>query len=327
LMREALAVAIEHDKPSAALRAHNNLADFMCQDNRFAEAQRHVDDGLALARRVGNSYWEQIFLGFIYPRFALGSWTEALARMDELGGWDEHIRSRTAFTQSFVAFGAAIHIHQGDEAGADRLLASFEILADSADVQERAEYQTGVAIKHWAAGSHAAARDAAEAAMSVGAELGPADYRITESWVVATDAAIALGDLDGAEALIAGSGVDHPGQRRHFQIAHAMRVRAALGAARGDDAGVEDARKGAIGLFREIDYPFWTAVTMHEHAAWLRDQRRETDAEPFVADARQIFTRLGATPWLERLDALGIAATMSTVDDPESRMVLDLRTS
>ena len=113
LMREALAVAIEHDKPSAALRAHNNLADFMCQDNRFAEAQRHVDDGLALARRVGNRYWEQIFLGFIYPRFALGSWTEALALMDELGGWDEHIRSRTAFTQSFVAFGAAIHIHQG----------------------------------------------------------------------------------------------------------------------------------------------------------------------------------------------------------------------
>jgi hypothetical protein len=85
-----------------------------------------------------------------------------------------------------------------------------------------------------------------------------------------------------------------------------MRARAAIEAARAG-AGVEDARKGAIGLFREIDYPFWTAVTMYEHAAWLRDQQRETDAEPFVADARQIFTSLGATPWLERLDALGIA--------------------
>ena len=122
LLREALAVAVEHDKPSAALRAHNNLVDFLSQDNRYAEAQRHVDDGLALARRVGNRYWEQIFLGFIYPRFALGAWSEALASMDELGGWDEHIRSRTAFTQGFVAFGVAIHLHQGDDAGADRLL-------------------------------------------------------------------------------------------------------------------------------------------------------------------------------------------------------------
>ena len=88
LLREALAVAVEHDKPSAALRAHNNLVDFLSQDNRYTEAQRHVDDGLALARRVGNRYWEQIFLGFIYPRFALGPWDEALARDGRaLAGW------------------------------------------------------------------------------------------------------------------------------------------------------------------------------------------------------------------------------------------------
>ena len=134
LLREALAQAVEHDKPSAALRAHNNLVDFMSQDNRYAEAQRHVDDGLALARRVGNRYWEQIFLGFVYPTFALGAWPAALASMDELGGWDEHIRSRTAFTQGFVAFGVAIHLHQGDDAGADRLLG---VLRDSGGLTGR----------------------------------------------------------------------------------------------------------------------------------------------------------------------------------------------
>ncbi len=325
LLGEALAVALEHDKPSAALRAHNNLADFMCQDNRYSDAQHHVDEGLALARRVGSSYWEQIFLGFIYPRFALGSWTEALALMEELGGWDEHIRSRTAFTQGFVAFGVAIHVHQGDDAGADRLLTSFEILADSDDVQERAEYQTGVAIKRWAAADHIGAREAADAAMSAGA-LGPEDYRITESWVIAVDAAIALGDLDGADRLIADSGADRQGQRRHFQLAHAMRARAALGTARGEDAGVEDARKGAIGLFREIDYPFWTAVTMYEHAAWLRDRQRETDAEPFVADARQIFTSLGATPWLDAARRAGDRGCCDVDRGRSDRVTLDLRT-
>ena len=76
---------------------------------------------------------------------------------------------------------------------------------------------------------------------------------------------------------------------------------------------MEDARKGAIGLFREIDYPFWTAVTMYEHAAWLRDQGRQADAEPFVADARQIFTSLEAKPWLGRLDALGITTSTEAI--------------
>jgi class 3 adenylate cyclase/predicted ATPase len=308
LLREALAVAVEHDKPSAAMRAHNNLADFMCQDDRYAEAQRHIDDGLALARRVGNRYWEQVFLGFIYPRYALGAWSEALASMDELGGWDEHIQARVAFTQGFVAFGVGIRIHQGDGDAADRLLSSFSILADSADVQERAEYDTALAIKRSAEGDHAGARETAEVAMKAGSELGPDDYRVTESRVVAIHAAIALNDLDGAEAMIANSGVDRPGQRRHFQLAHAMRARAAIETARGETAGVEDARKGAIGLFREIDYPFWTAITQYEHAAWLREQGRTADAEPFVADARVIFTGLGAQPWLDRLDALGATA-------------------
>jgi predicted ATPase/class 3 adenylate cyclase len=309
LLREALNVAIEHDKPSAALRAHNNLADFQCQDARYAEAQRHIDEGLVLARRVGDRYWEQIFLGFIYPRFALGQWAEALAAMDELGGWDEHIRSRTAFTQGFVSFGVAIHLHQGDEAAADRLMSSFEVLADSADVQERAEYNTALAIRRWWGGDHRGSREAADAAILAAGELGPHDYRVIESRFIAVDSAIAIGDMAGAEEMIAEGGADRAGSPDHLSLALAMRARAAILDARGELAAVADARKGAIGLFREIDYPLWTAVTMHEHAAWLRDQQRETDAEPFVADARQIFTSLGATPWLERLDALGFATS------------------
>ena len=52
--RYALEVALEHDKPSAALRAYYNLADTLCQADRYEEAVDAVRDGLALARRVGN---------------------------------------------------------------------------------------------------------------------------------------------------------------------------------------------------------------------------------------------------------------------------------
>ena len=305
LLREALAVAVEHDKPSAALRAHNNLADFLCQDDRFADAQRHIDEGLELARRVGNRYWEQIFLGFIYPSFALGRWSEALAAMDELGGWDEHIRSRTAFTQGFVAFGVAIHVHQGDRESADRLLSSFAILEESADVQDRAEYASAVAIMRWVSGDAAGAREAAESAIAVGSELSPEDYRVAESRVITTQAAISLGDYSRAEELVETMRGGQSAQRRHFSLAHAMRLGATLAAARGETAGIEDSRKGAIGLFREIQSPFYAAVTLVEQAEWLSSQGRQSDAEPMIAEASQIFTSLEATPWLERVKALG----------------------
>ena len=56
LLRYALEVALEHDKPSAALRAYYNLADSLSQVDRYEEADATVRDGLALARRVGNRY-------------------------------------------------------------------------------------------------------------------------------------------------------------------------------------------------------------------------------------------------------------------------------
>ena len=57
------------------------------------------------------------------------------------------------------------------------------------------------------------------------------------------------------------------------------------------------------GLFREIAAPFYLAVTQLEHGEWLTGQGRADEAEPLLAEARETFERLEATPWLERLDA------------------------
>jgi len=43
----------------------------------------------------------------------------------------------------------------------------------------------------------------------------------------------------------------------------------------------------------------------------MLEHGRVPDAEPLIAEARQIFTPLGATPWLERVDALGVGAPTS----------------
>ena len=44
--------------------------------------------------------------------------------------------------------------------------------------------------------------------------------------------------------------------------------------------------KGATGLFRELPMPFYMAVTELEHGEWLREQGRESEAEPLLAEAR-----------------------------------------
>ena len=51
------------------------------------------------------------------------------------------------------------------------------------------------------------------------------------------------------------------------------------------------------------ELPFWLAVTELEHGEWLAGQERLEDAEPLLLEAREIFERLEATPWLERIDA------------------------
>ncbi len=59
----------------------------------------------------------------------------------------------------------------------------------------------------------------------------------------------------------------------------------------------------AASRFRELEMPFWLALTELEHAEWLIGEGRADEAEPLLAEAREIFERLKATPWLERVTA------------------------
>jgi hypothetical protein len=47
-----------------------------------------------------------------------------------------------------------------------------------------------------------------------------------------------------------------------------------------------------------------------EHAEWLAGDGRGQEADPLAAEAREIFERLRATPYIERLDRLPVGATV-----------------
>jgi len=110
--------------------------------------------------------------------------------------------------------------------------------------------------------------------------------------VDALESALALGDLASAHELLAFIDGMSPGIRPPFLEAQAYRFRARMAS---DAAGLEHATR----LFRELEIPFSLAVTLLEYAEL-------TGSETSRADAREIFERLGASPWLERASATAL---------------------
>jgi hypothetical protein len=54
------------------------------------------------------------------------------------------------------------------------------------------------------------------------------------------------------------------------------------------------------------------AVTLVEHGEWLIAQGRPEEASSLLDEAREIFERLEARPWVERVNTLQPAASLTS---------------
>ena len=224
-----------------------------------------VRDGLAQSRRVGNR-WEMAFLGQIYPFFATGEWDEALAMVAELP-IDEWDQAREAF--SGVPFlQVTVGAHRGTLEEARSIVERLKTMGASADVQELSSYRCAQARLQLTDGDHGQALDTAERALSGSVDVGFAAEAVKEAFVVACEAARALGDDAKLTELLSGMEALPAGRRTRFLDAQILRFRARL-------AGAEDlleAERGfseAAALFREVGMPFYLAVVQLEHAEVL----------------------------------------------------------
>ena len=305
LLRFAVRTAIEHEKPLAGLRASYNLADQLGQFDRYAEAVEAVRDGLAQCRRVGSRYWELSFLGQVYSFVASGAWDEASAMTAELP-IDEWEQVRAAFSGTpFVH--ATLGVHRGMLDDARRVVDRFQAMESSADLQEQSAYQCAQARLLLAEGDARLALTKAEHAFSEHFNLGFAAETVKEAFVVAGEAALELGDEAKLEELLGGVEALPLGRRTRFLQAHTLRLRARM-VCDDDPADAERGFGEAVALFREIGMPFYLAVVNLEHAELLTSSGRAEDCGPLLAEAREIFASLRATPWLERADALRVDA-------------------
>jgi len=298
LLKQCLAISRERDLYEIEYSALFNLSDVSFRRDRYDDALTFLADALAIARRRGSRTGEWGVLSETsYSLFMLGRWEEMFAAFREV----PEGRILDALTLSFLGSVLEAQVHRGEIGEAARLLSLFEPLRHSSDVQNRMMIVAAAATVARAEGRlEEALRAGVEAAEISRSTEKEASQAIKQGLVEAIEAALALGDAKQAEELVASIEAVPPGLRSPYLGAHALRFRARLSAS--DDAALESFDATAK-QFRELGIPFWLAVTQLEHGERLVAAGHPSDAEPLLAEAREIFGTLDATPWLERATA------------------------
>ena len=308
LINLALETALKHELYPMAASAYGNASDLALHRDRYAESVTLLEQGLELARRIGNRPQEWFALSELtYSLTMLGRWHEALSRFGELP--EEQLGLSTSLIGP-VAGVLEIYLHRGQLDEARQLLARFEMLSHSGDTQAESCYRAALAAVRLAEGDQRAALAAAEQAFATRESQGVTSQNVKLGFLHALDAALALGDHSKANALLETVEALPPGLSAPFLDAIAHRFRAHLA---GADPGADRRFTAAEAQLRAIELPFHLAVVQLEHAEWLHRQSRDTDAELFLAEARDTFEGLEATPWLQRVDAAQASAPAETL--------------
>src|SRR5205807_591854 len=159
---------------------------------------------------------------------------------------------------------------------------------ESKEVQLRALYAASKSAFLRAAGRLADAQRPAEVALQARPELGIAHPAVKEGLIQAMEAALALDDRARFEELLIEIGSLKPGETSPYVQAQGARFGALLAALREENDRVEPGFEAAADLFEKLSMPFWLAVTRLEEAEWLVARGRRSDAEPLLAEAREI---------------------------------------
>jgi class 3 adenylate cyclase len=297
LLKHALEIALEHDLAEEVSTCYFLLSDRCFRTDRYADALGYLDEALTLDRKIGHRRYESGTLSErCYPLLMLGRWDEVLSVREEFT--EEQLNSGSVIL-SLLQAGVEIYCRRGQLEEAQALLSLFSRLEESSDVQDRGTYLAVLAALRRAEGRLDEAIRAGAETITTAETLGHAFQGVKHGVVDALEAAVELGDSARADELFAFIDNLAPVQRPPYLDAHALRIRAR-------EAGDAKGLAAAATRFRNLSIPFWLGVTLLEQAEALGNG---AEAVRLRSEAREIFERLGATPWLERAAAPAEAVT------------------
>jgi class 3 adenylate cyclase/tetratricopeptide (TPR) repeat protein len=301
LLKYSAEIALENDVTQEALLAHLNLSSILANTDRIDEALEYGKAGLALARKVGNHYWEWSLLGNMgYALFRKGDWDGTIAILDELPDLAESPSARFAYG-ALCSCLPTIYLNRGQPTKIEGAIAHIEEGLDRDDVQEMSMYAFAAGVLARAEGRIDDALGLMEEAVAARSKLGVELESIREGMVASLELTFEAGRHDKARELLEQLDSRPRSEVMPYLRAHADRCRARLALADGDDGAAEESFRKAAGTFREAGNPFPLAVTLVEHGEWLEGRARASEAAPLFDEAATIFRRLEAAPWRERL--------------------------
>jgi len=300
LLRHSLRIAQEHGIQTSALRAKFNLAYHIAGEDRYEEAHELDREGLEQARRRGDRGWAWAFSGhFVQTNYLLGNWNELEVTDEEIV---ERLEAGTRARLDVISVLPSLYLNTGR---LDRLQWLVERLPEaSAEVQDTAGHALADAAHARAQGRLADALAKVDEVLAMQDELGFEHPMFRMALVDSLETAYELGDLDSVTRRLEEFRQRRPADQLPFGVGQARRFEALLAAKSGDGKLAEERFRAAAEILREISARFYLAVVLLEHGEWLAEGGKADEAEPLLTEAREIFERLGAAPWLERLDAL-----------------------
>jgi class 3 adenylate cyclase/tetratricopeptide (TPR) repeat protein len=289
VLRHALTLAEEQDATTVALRARLNLGQVLLELDRLQEAIAEADEGLAITRERGDRDTERKMLGLvIWPLQALGRWEEATSKGSTLIAAQSYVDAVFA-AASLVEIAYA----RADEAMVDRCHALALTAEDSTYVDRRICADLVLAREEIERG---APDKAVRRMMRAVRERGVSGDALRQAYAVGVEAALAAGEQSTIEEFETFVGGLPPARATPLLRAGRARLRAELAHRTGDEAASERFEEEAIALHRAVGARPLLAQALMERS------RRHHDGEA-LAEARTIYEELGATRWLERINA------------------------
>jgi len=317
LDRKAADRALRLERGSAAppvavdTRIAFKLGQWLRYVDDFDGARGHL---VAVERAALDEGDESSLANILLNRTLLECWSGNWAVASELADRTKELFALTGVSvESSGIWAAYVAAHQGRidavRSAADRVSAVAEpvgrmLWGRTLGLAELATADTAGAAVHLA--------DALAALEDMGFRE-PAVWRVEGD---AIEAAVAGGELQQAEAVLATFERAAARSRIPWSLAVSARSRGLVLAARGDVEQARDALEQALTHHARSPVPFELGRTLLVHGRILRRLKQKLAARDSLEQAAAIFAALGAAPWAERAaDELGRTAARSAPDD------------
>lgn len=210
----------------------------------------------------------------------------------------KHLHARLCFVAAL----------RGDTEQARLHFARCRDFADTDDVQNAAIDASLVAAVALADGDFQRALEAATQTLDICLNQArlPSHESVRAAFPDGVDAAIALGDLDAVDRMVALFAGRPPGAVPPFLWIHVRRARALAAAARGDDTGVEEDLRDAEAVMADLGYRYWQARVQLDLSEWLTRQGRSEEAFEIANNAPTTFEDLRVGPMALRARSISI---------------------